>query len=586
MIPLNRLKSVIMIALVSLVSTALPAVAEETPLNAATPETAPTYDIIIGNGTIYDGSGEAPYSGDIAILEDRIAAIGDLGNASARQRIDANGMAVSPGFVNLISWANESIVADGRAASDVMQGITLEVMGEGRSNGPMNEKMKADYIADFQQDYPHGPDVAGWKTLNDYFVYIEKQGISPNVASFLGAATVRIHELGHEDRPPTAEELLRMQALVDQGMREGALGVGSALIYAPGFYASTDELVALAEVAAKYDGVYSSHLRSMADTLNEGIDEFVKIIERSGASGEIYHLMAAGERNWHKLDLAITQIEAAQASGLDIKSDMHPYTHGGTGITVAMPPWVLDGGVEALMERLRDPGTRNKIRKDMETESLEWENAYLGIGPERIFLQRFSNPELSSLVGKSLAEVAAMRRVSGPDAAMDLILENGAPMSVLLQAFSEDNIRKKVQVPWLSFCTDSPAPAAEGRDLETMVHPRAYGAYPKVLGQLVREEGLVSLQEAIRRMTSMPTEHLNIRERGRLQTGYFADIVVFDPDTIIDNSTYEKPHQYPTGIHHVFVNGGQVVRDGVHTNLRPGRAVRGPGWTGWQKNRG
>ncbi|QXD13894.1 D-aminoacylase [Rhodocaloribacter litoris] len=542
---------------------------------ACTP--APEYDLILRGGTIYDGSGNPPFAGDVALRADTIAAVGDLGRARGRTELDVTGLAVAPGFINMLSWATESLLHDGRAQSDIRQGVTLEVFGEGWSMGPLNEAMKA--------DLKRGPsditfDVA-WTTLGEYLEHLERRGVSPNVASFVGATTVRIHELGYANRPPTPDELDRMRALVRQAMEEGALGLGSSLIYAPAFYASTDELIALSREAAAYGGMYISHLRSEGNRLLEAVDELITIAREAGLPAEIYHLKAAGRDNWPKLDAVIARVEAARAEGLRITADMYTYTAGATGLDAAMPPWVQEGGFEAWRQRLRDPAIRRRLLREMRTPSDDWENLLRAAGPEGTLLVGFRNEALRRYIGRTLAEVAAERGVSPEEAAMDLVVEDSSRVDVVYFLMSEENVRRQITLPWMSFGSDAAALAPEGVFLRSNPHPRAYGNFARLLGRYVRDEGLIPLEEAIRRLTTLPATNLGLRRRGALRPGYYADVVVFNPSTIRDHATYEAPHQYATGVVHVFVNGVQVLRDGEHTGATPGRVVRGPGWTGW-----
>ena len=535
-----------------------------------------TYDIILRHGTIYDGSGKPPVTGDVAINGDRIAAVGDLKSAHGKIELDVKGMAVAPGFVNMLSHAEESLIVDGRSQSDIRQGVTLEVMGEGDSMGPLNDAMKKEALEQ-QGDIKYE---IKWTTLGEYLDYITKKGIAPNVASFVGAATVRVHEIGYADRPPTTKELERMKALVGQAMDEGALGVGSALIYAPGFYAKTDEIVELCKVAAFHKGMYISHMRSEANRLLEAIDELIMISREAKLPAEIYHFKEAGKSNWGKLDAAIAKVEAARKEGLHITADMYTYTAGATGLDASMPPWVQEGGLQAWIARLKDPATRARVKQEMSTPTDKWENLYLGAGPDGVLFAGFKNDALKPLTGKTLTEVAKMRGTSPEDTAMDLVIEDGSRVGTIYFLMSEDNIRKQIQVPWVSFGSDEASPATEGAFLKSNSHPRAYGNVARLLGRYVRDEKLIPLEEAIRKLTSLPTTNLKIKERGLLKPGYFADIVVFDPAKIQDHATFAQPHQYATGMIHVFVNGTQVLKDGEHTGATPGRVVRGPGWHG------
>jgi N-acyl-D-amino-acid deacylase len=539
---------------------------------------APAYDVIVRGGTLYDGSGAPPVVGDLAIAGDSIVAVGDIGDATAALEIDATGLAVAPGFINMLSWATESLIEDGRSLSDVVQGVTLEVFGEGWSEGPLNDAMKRT-VVEQQGDLKF--DVA-WTTLGEYLEHLEDRGIATNVASFVGATTVRIHELGYEDRAPTPDELDRMRALVRQAMEEGALGVGSSLIYAPAFYAGTDELIALAREAGRYDGMYISHMRSEGNGLLEAVDELIRIARDAGVPAEIYHLKAAGEENWQSMADVIAMVEAARAEGLRVTADMYTYTAGATGLDAAMPPWVQEGGLHEWIRRLRDPETRQRVVTEMRTPTDEWESLYLLAGsPERVLLVGFKQDSLKHLTGKTLAEVAALRGTSPEETAMDLVIADDSRVGTVYFLMSEDNVRKQIALPWVSFGSDAGSIAPEGVFLESNPHPRAYGNFARLLGRYVRDEQIIPLQEAVRRLTSLPAGNLKLRRRGSLATGYFADVVVFDPAAITDHATFEQPHQLATGMRHVFVNGVQVLKDGEHTGATPGRVVRGPGWIGW-----
>jgi N-acyl-D-amino-acid deacylase len=560
-------------ALLPLLAFALVACSTHPPGDAAP---AAHFDLLVVNGTLYDGHGGAPYPADVAIDGDRIAAIGTgLGNAD--RTIDASGLAVTPGFINMLSWATETLIEDGLSQSDIRQGVTLEVMGEGESMGPLNEAMKAEYL---QRQGDIRFDIA-WTTLGEYLQYLEDKGVATNVASFVGAATVRIHELGYTDRAPNAAELQRMEDLVRAAMEEGALGVGSSLIYAPAFYADTDELIALSRVAAEYGGRYISHIRSEGNGLLEAVDELITIAREAGIGAEIYHLKAAGEQNWGKLEAVFAKIEAARAAGLDITADMYTYTAGATGLDASMPPWVQEGGYEAWAERLRDPAIRARLHEEISTPTNEWENWYLAAGSaERILLVGFRNPDLKHLTGKTLAAVAAMRGTPPITTMMDLVIEDGSRVGTVYFVMSEDNIRKKIAQPWMAFDSDAESMAPEGAFLLSNPHPRAYGNFARLLGKYVREEQVITLQEAIRRLTSFPAANLGISDRGALQEGYFADLAIFDPAAVQDHATFAAPHQYATGVRHVIVNGVPVLLDGEHTGAKPGRFVKGPGWRG------
>ena len=542
---------------------------------AAAPAPA-AYDIVIRGGTIYDGSGGEPYVGDVAVEDDRIVAVGAV-EGSGRYEIDAAGKAVAPGFINMLSWATRSLLEDGRAMSDVLQGVTLVVFGEGWTMGPVSDEMRREMRTEQGEDaYP-----VVWTTLGEYLEHLEARGVSPNVASFVGATTVRMHVLGEEDVDPTPGQLERMRALVRQAMQEGALGVGTALIYAPGNYAETPELVALAGEAGRCGGMYISHMRSEADDIGSAIDEVIAIAREGGLPAEIYHLKLAGTRNWDRLPEVIARIEAARRSGVRITANMYLYTAGGTGLDAVMPPWVQDGGREAFLARLRDPAIRARVLAEMRAPESGWENLLRASGGgEGVLIVEVEKDELRPLIGKTLAEVAAMRGKSVEDTAIDLVLEDSR-IGAIYFMMSEDNVRRQVALPWMSFGSDAGAPAAEGEVLESAAHPRTYGNFARLLGRYVREQRAVPLAQAIRGLTSLLASNLGLRDRGRLAAGSYADIVVFDPATIADHATYDEPHRYATGVSDVLVNGIQVVAAGAHTGATPGRVVRGPGWTGW-----
>jgi N-acyl-D-amino-acid deacylase len=546
----------------------------------------PQYDVVILNGNVYDGSGSEPFLGGVAISSDTIALVwrSDGGRQGPRglKEIDAAGRAVAPGFINVLSWAAESLIEDGRGQSDIRQGVTLDVFGEGWSMGPLNDEMKL-VVAEgnqpgAQQDIEFDVE---WTTLGDFLDYLVESGVSPNVASFVGATTVRIHELGHENRPPTPDELARMQDLVRQAMKEGALGLGSSLIYAPAFYAGTGELVALARAAGEHGGVYISHLRSEGNRLLEALDELITISREAGVPAQIYHLKALGKENWGKLDAVIERVEAARSEGLRITADMYTYTAAATGFDAAMPPWVQEGGHEAWVERLRDPAVRRRVIREMRTPTDEWENFYLAAGSsENVLVVGFRNEALKPLTGRTLSDVAAERGTSAEEAAIDLVIQDDSEVKVVYFVMSEENVRKKIALPWMSFDSDAAAVAPEGVFLRSNPHPRAYGSFARLLGRYVREEGVIPLEEAVRRLTSFPATTLGLKRRGALEPGYYADIVIFDPDEIRDHATFAEPHQYATGVAHVFVNGVHTLADGEHTGALAGRVVRGPGWSG------
>jgi N-acyl-D-amino-acid deacylase len=540
---------------------------------------APAYDVVIRHGSVYDGSGGAPARADVAIRGDSIVAVGDAVRGRGRAEIDAAGLAVAPGFINMLSWANEDLIQDGRSQGDIRQGVTLEVMGEGESMGPLSDSMKVE-AARQQADirYP-----ITWTTLGEYLDTLVGRGSSTNVASFVGATTVRIHEIGYANRPPTPEELQRMRALVRQAMDEGALGVGSSLIYAPAFYAGTDELVALAEEAGRAGGMYISHMRSEGNRLLEAVDELIGIARRARVPAEIYHLKAAGRANWGKLDSLIARVERARAEGLRITADMYTYTAGATGLDAAMPPWVQEGGLEAWRRRLQDPAIRERVAREMRTPTGAWENLYLAAGsPENVLLVGFKQDSLKPLTGKTLAEVARMRGTSPEATAMDLVVRDDSRVGTVYFLMSEDNVKREIALPWMSFASDAGSMSPEGVFLKSSTHPRAYGNFARLLGRYVRDQRVITLQEAVRRLTSLPAANLKLRRRGSLRPGFYADIVVFNPVSIADHATFDRPHQFSTGVVHVFVNGVQVLRGGEHTGAKPGRVVRGPGWTGWR----
>jgi N-acyl-D-amino-acid deacylase len=535
------------------------------------------YDVVIRGGTVYDGSGRPGRVRDVAITGDSIAAIGALADARGRTEVDARGLAVAPGFINMLSWATESLIEDGRGLSDIKQGVTLEIFGEGESMGPLNREMKR-LAREAQGDIKY--DIT-WTTLNEYLEYLTRRGVSPNVASFIGATTVRVHELGYADRAPTLAELERMQALVRQAMEEGALGVGSSLIYAPAFYAKTDELIALAEASAPYGGIYISHMRSEGNRLLEAVDELLRISRHAGVPAQIYHLKAAGRQNWPKMGRVIAKVDSARRVGAKITADMYTYTAGATGLDAAMPPWVQEGGYRAWAERLKDPATRTRVIREMRTPTDEWENLLLAAGsPDRVILVGFKADSLKYLTGKTLAEVSRIRGTGPEETAIDLVISDGSRVGTVYFLMSEENVRRQLALPWVAIDSDAEAPAPEGVFLKSNPHPRAYGSFARFLGKYVRDERVTTLEDAIRRLTAFPAENLKLHRRGMLRPGYYADVVVFDPARIQDHATFEKPHQLATGVLHVFVNGTQVLRDGDHTGAKPGRVVRGPGYRG------
>ena len=541
----------------------------------AAPADATRYDVLIAGGTVYDGSGGAPFVGDVALQGDRIAYVGPHTTRPARERVDAHGKAVAPGFINMLAHPEASLLVDGRALSDLRQGVTLEVLGED-SMGPLTPQMKA-LAVQRQGDIHYTID---WTTLGEYLQRLEQHGIAPNVASYVGAGTVRTYVLGERDVQPTAAQLAQMRTLVQQAMEEGALGVTTALIYAPNEYARTPELTALATESARCGGIYSVHMRSEGDRLLEAMQETVDIARASGAPAEIYHLKVAGRRNWDKLDALIAAVDKARTGGTRITADMYVYTAGATGLDAAMPPWVQDGGLEAWIERLRDPKLRARVIADMRDPTPTWENLYGAAGAEGTLLLAFKNPRLKPLTGKTLAEVARQRGVSAEDAAIDLVIEDGSRVGVAYFLMSEDNIRREVALPWVSFDSDEEAPAPEGIFLKSNPHPRAYGNFARVLARYVREEKALSLSQAIHKLAALPAATLSLPDRGELKSGYYADVVVFDPATIQDHATYEHPHQLATGVEEVWVNGVRALRAGTATGAASGRAVHGRAWTG------
>ena len=535
----------------------------------------PDYDIIIRNGTIYDGKSSAPEMADLAINGDTIAFIGDLSGKTAKEEIDAQGKAVSPGFINMLSWATESLIVDGNSQSDIRQGVTLEVMGEGWSMGPWSEKMKKDAIDD-QGDFKYDIE---WTTLGEYLQYLEDKGIATNVASFVGATTLRIHEIGYENRPPTDEEMKRMKTMVATAMEEGAMGIGSSLIYAPAFYAETEELIELCKVAAKYGGMYISHMRSEGDYWFEAIDELLRIASEANIAAEIYHLKAAGKDNWYKLDGAIAKIDSARAAGLKITTDMYNYIAGATGLDASMPPWVQEGGYDEWAKRLQDPEIRLKVRNEMMAKGDGWENLYFAAGSaENLLLVSFKNDSLKYLTGKTLKEVAYMRGTSYEETAMDLVWQDGSRVGTVYFLMSEENVKKQIALPYMSFGSDAESLLPEGVFLKYNPHPRAYGNFARLLGKYVRDEKVISLPEAISKLTYLPATNLKIKKRGLLAPGYYADVVIFDPETISDHATFAEPHQFSTGVSDVWVNGIRVLNNNESTGASAGRFVKGPGF--------
>ena len=532
------------------------------------------YDTIIRNGNIYDGTGGKPYPADLAIQGDKIVKIAPNIPERGKEEIDASNMAVSPGFINMLSWATTSLIADGRSLSDIKQGVTLEVFGEGGSMGPLNKQMKEDEktsMGEFKYDID-------WTTLGEYLESLERRGISTNVASFIGATTLRIHEIGYEDRPPTDREMENMRNLVRQAMEEGALGIGSSLIYAPAFYSSTEELIELCKIASDYNGMYISHLRSESNQFLEALEELITISEKAGIRAEVYHLKAGGVKNHYKMDQAIARIDAARKRGLDISTDMYTYIAGATGLDAHMPPWVQEGGYNKWVERLKDPDIRAQVKQEMTIDTDEWENLGYLAGPDGVLFAGFKNSDLRQYIGKTLKEVADELGKHYADVAMDFVIQDGSRVDVVYFLMSEENVKKQIQLPYISFGSDAGSLAPEGDFLKYNPHPRAYGNFARLLGKYVREEKLIPLEEAVYKLSGLSADKLKIKDRGYLKKGNFADVVIFDPETIQDHATFSNPHQLATGVLHVFVNGMQVLKEGEHTGKTPGRVVRGPGY--------
>jgi N-acyl-D-amino-acid deacylase len=539
------------------------------------------YDLVIKNARVYDGTGAAPIFVSIAVKDDRVVAhLPPNEKFEAKQIVDAKKQALAPGFINVLSWATESLMVDGRGQSDLRQGVTLEIFGEGWSMGPLNAAMRKE-AKEQQGDVKYE---IQWSGLGEYLEYLQSLGISMNVASFVGATTVRIHELGYANRAPTPSELKRMQDLVRKAMGDGALGVGASLIYAPAFYAKTDELLALTQAASESGGGYVAHMRSEANRLNEGVDELITIARKANVHAEAYHLKAAGQNNWPKMQTAIAQIEKARAEGVSVAANMYTYPAGSTGLYAAMPPWVQEGGHDAWVARLKDPQIRAKVIQEMRTPSNDWENLYLMAGgPENVKLIGFKSEKLKPLIGKTVADVAKMRGVSPEDAMIDLVIEDNSRIDAVYFLMSEDNVILGLKQPWISLGSDAEASAPEGVFLKSSTHPRAYGNFARFLGHYVRDEKLTTLEDGIYRLTGLPAKNWKLRDRGCLAVGCYADLVIFDPAKVKDMATFDKPMQYSVGVRDVWVNGKQVLLNGEPTDARPGRVVRGPGWRGWKE---
>lgn len=532
------------------------------------------FDVIIKNGTVYDGTGEAPIKADVGIKGDKIVEVGDLSKSKAKSIVDAKGLAVAPGFINMLSWSTESMIVDGRSMGELKQGVTTQIFGEGSSMGPLNDRLKKK-MKDEQGDIKFD---VGWTTLAEYLKFLEKKGVSQNIASYIGAATIREYVIGEEDKQPTPAQLDEMRELVKKEMEAGALGIGSSLIYAPGFYAKTEELIEMCKVASKYQGKYISHMRSEGNQFVEATEELIRISKEANLPAEIYHLKASGKDNWGKLDKVIELVEKARADGQKITADMYNYTAGATGLEASLPPWALDGGYEKLFERIKDPETRKKILAEMRTPTDKWENLYLAAGSaDKLLLVGFKNDKLKNLTGKTLAEVAKERSTDPENTILDLIVEDQSRVGTVYFLMSEENVKKQIKIPWVSFCSDSASVAPEGDFLKSNPHPRAYGNFARLLGKYVRDEKVIPLEEAIRKLTSLPATNLGLKQRGLLKKDYFADIVIFDPATIADKATFDKPHQYAVGVRDVFVNGVQALKDGAHSGKMSGRALWGPG---------
>lgn len=535
-------------------------------------------DVLIENGTIYDGTGNSPFKGSVAIKGEKIIYIGSPKSFQATTRIDATNQAVAPGFINMLSWGVETLIEDGKSQSDIRQGVTLEVFGEGMSWGPLNEEMKVDLLkkqGDIQYEIP-------WNTLGEYLQFLEDKGVSTNVASFIGATTLRINAVGYEDREPNPKELKLMTDLVHQGMKEGALGIGSSLIYAPAFYSSTKELIEICKVAAQYDGMYISHMRSEGNKILESVDELMTIAKEAGIRSEIYHLKQSGKKNWGKLDAVIQKIDSARTAGLYITTDMYNYTAGATGLDASMPPWVQEGGLDKWIERLKKPSIKKRVIKEMQKDTDEWENLMRAAeSAEKLILVGFKNDSLKYLTGKTLDEVSKIRGKSPEETAIDLVIQDGSRVGTVYFLMSEENVKRQIKLPYMSFGSDAGSMATEGVFLKSSTHPRAFGNFARLLGKYVRDEKVISLEEAIYKLSGFPASNLKIKNRGTLKINNYADVVVFDPKSIQDFATFENPMQYATGINHVFVNGSHVLKNGDHTGVLAGKFVKGPGY---QKN--
>ncbi len=537
-------------------------------IHSCTPQTT-SVDVLIKNATLIDGTGTPGITGDLAINADTIFSIGKLENIKGRTEIDATGLTVAPGFINMLSWANVSLIEDGRSQGDLRQGVTLEVMGEGQSMGPLNQRTKQE----MKENQQHIQYDIKWQTLGEYLEYLESKGVSANVASFIGNGTLRNYVMGYENRIPSAEELDTMKSLLKQAMEEGAVGLSTSLIYVPSGHAQTQEIIELARIAAQYDGMYISHIRDEEGKLLDAVEELITIAREAEIRSEIYHFKASGNANWHLLDSAIQIVNNARKDGLDISTDMYMYNASSTGLNVVLPQWAKEGGHKKTITLIKDPAQRSRIKEEIDFH----------VPADKILLVGFRNKELRHLIGKTLQEVATQRQKSAEDTVLDLIYEDDSRIQVVYFSMSEENIEKKLALPYMAICSDAGSYTNEGVFLEQSTHPRAYGSFARLLGHYVRDKQVISLEEAIRRLTSLPATNLKLSKRGKLQTGYFADVVLFKADSIVDHATFDKPHQYATGMEHVFVNGVQVIRNGNHTGAFPGRVVRGPGWKGYHK---
>ena len=546
-------------------------------ISCTSPSAKRHVDHLITNATIYDGTGGAPYKGSLGWNGDSIVYIGDGVGVEAKETMDIQGKALTPGFVNMLSWSPESLIQDGRSMSEIKQGVTLEVFGEGNSMGPINETMRKEALSTMGEH----PFEINWHSLGEYLTFLETKGVSPNFASFLGAANPRVYMLGYANRAPNAHELDSMKLLVRQAMEDGAMGIGSALIYAPGTYAKTDELVELCKVASSYGGMYISHMRSEGNAIFEALKELFTISREANLPAEIYHLKISGKDNWQYQSKLEHVIDSAQKAGLKITADMYNYTAGSTGLDAAMPTWCQEGGYTAWAQRLKDPLMRKRIIHEMETQTnAGWENMYKMAGPDNMLTVGYYNKNLRKYVGKTIAQIAKERGKTAPETILDLVIEDSSRVGMVYFLMSEDNVKRNIALSYVSFCSDAQSMPNEGWWLENSTHPRAFGSFARLLGKYVRDEKVIPMQEAIRKLTSLPCSNLKIKDRGLLKQGYKADLVVFDPATIQDHATYEKPHQYATGVEHVFINGIQVIKNGEHTGAMPGKAVRGPGWKG------